>query len=449
MKITNRFIVWCILSAIIIGLLTSLCYGHRMAAGTTDQFVYFIAVDSTDLKTRETGFSSFTVYYSINSGAGTAMTSPTIAETDQTNMPGVYDLLIDEAGMTTLTAGDDTHELCLHITHAGMDPVTRVIEVYRPETTEGGTLTISGGVGEADVKKMNGATDSAVNLDTFWDDSGTFAVIEDLFDGTKVSIANLYSDPLAKGEIADEVVTHIDANSTRLDYIDANLVLIDTVVDTLAVELAETDVNVAAIDAVDEGSIADEVVAHIDANSSIHTHLDYIDANMTLVDTVVDLLAVELAEVDANLVLIDTVVDTLAVELAETDVNVAAITAVDEGSIADEVVTHMDANSTDLNTIITNTTGLGTAVSTTIASATNEQIFVLTAGKTSINAYLYHVITVTDADDSNVENRLIVGYTAGRQIMTDRPFSFEPTAADVATISMGTYFKPTTGRYID
>ena len=43
---------------------------HRMAAGETNQYVYFVAVDATDLKTRETGFSSFTVYYSINSGAG-------------------------------------------------------------------------------------------------------------------------------------------------------------------------------------------------------------------------------------------------------------------------------------------------------------------------------------------------------------------------------------------
>jgi hypothetical protein len=144
-------------------------YAHRMAAGEVNQYIYFVAVDSTDLKTRETGFSSFTVYYSINSGSGTAMTTPTIAETDSSNMPGVYDLLIDEAGMTTLTAGDDTAELCLHITHAGMDPVTRVIEIYRPETTLGQTLTVASGIAEANLEEIENDNQSSVDLKDFAD----------------------------------------------------------------------------------------------------------------------------------------------------------------------------------------------------------------------------------------------------------------------------------------
>ncbi len=115
----------------------------RMLQGTTDQYVYFVAVDSTDLKTRETGLTTFTVYYSINGGTATAMTTPTVNETDTTNMPGVYELLIDESGMTTLAAGDDTSELCLHITQADMAPVTRVIEIYREETTAGNTLDVT------------------------------------------------------------------------------------------------------------------------------------------------------------------------------------------------------------------------------------------------------------------------------------------------------------------
>jgi hypothetical protein len=105
----------------------------RLASGVTDQYVYFVAVDATDLKTRETGLSSFTVYRSRNGGAAVAMTTPTVNETDATNMPGVYELLLDED--MTIDSGDDTQEMVYHITHAGMAPVTRVIELFRPAVT--------------------------------------------------------------------------------------------------------------------------------------------------------------------------------------------------------------------------------------------------------------------------------------------------------------------------
>ena len=89
---------------LLLSLLLVLCiclpsYAHRMAAGTTDQYIYFVAVDSTDLKTRETGFSSFTVYYSINGGAAAADASVTVNETDSSNMPGVYEYLVDTGAM--------------------------------------------------------------------------------------------------------------------------------------------------------------------------------------------------------------------------------------------------------------------------------------------------------------------------------------------------------------
>jgi len=141
---------------------------HKIPAGSTDQYIYFVAVDSTDFHTRETGLSSFTVYYSIDSGAGTAMTTPTVAETDASNMPGVYDLLIDEAGMTTLVAGEDTHELTVHITHAGMDPVTRAVTIYRTKITEGQTVdAANGGI---DVETIRGAApDSASDIVNEWE----------------------------------------------------------------------------------------------------------------------------------------------------------------------------------------------------------------------------------------------------------------------------------------
>jgi hypothetical protein len=54
----------------------------RIPSGVTDQYIYFVAVDATDFTTRETGLSSFTVYRSRNGGAATAMTTPTINETE-------------------------------------------------------------------------------------------------------------------------------------------------------------------------------------------------------------------------------------------------------------------------------------------------------------------------------------------------------------------------------
>lgn len=113
----------------------------RIPSGVTDQFIYFVAVDATDHITREPGLSSFNVYRSRNGAAAAAMTTPTINETDNTNMPGVYELLLDED--MTIGEGNDSEEMVFHITHAGMAPVTRTIELYRPKITPGHTLGVA------------------------------------------------------------------------------------------------------------------------------------------------------------------------------------------------------------------------------------------------------------------------------------------------------------------
>src|SRR3990167_5302768 len=112
----------------------------RIASGTVDQVLNFVAVDSTDLKTRETGLTTFTVYRCRNGGAVTIMTTPTVTELDATNMPGVYKLLLDED--MTIAAGNSTEEMVFHITQASMAPVTIAIELFRPTVTEGNTLTV-------------------------------------------------------------------------------------------------------------------------------------------------------------------------------------------------------------------------------------------------------------------------------------------------------------------
>src|SRR5574343_1031251 len=93
-----------------------------LRSGEPAQYLHFVAVDSTDLKTRETGLSSFTVYRARGGGAAAAMTTPTVAEVSSANMPGLYTLLLDED--TTLATGKQYETITYHITQASMAPVT-------------------------------------------------------------------------------------------------------------------------------------------------------------------------------------------------------------------------------------------------------------------------------------------------------------------------------------
>jgi hypothetical protein len=110
----------------------------RIPSGVTDQYIYFVG---TLAGSRVTGLSSFTVYRSRNGAAASVMTTPTINETDSTNMPGVYELLLDED--MTIASGNDSEEMVFHISESGMDDVTRSIELYRPKITAGNTLGVA------------------------------------------------------------------------------------------------------------------------------------------------------------------------------------------------------------------------------------------------------------------------------------------------------------------
>ena len=115
----------------------------RIPSGVVDQYIYFVAVDSSDLITRETGLTTFTVYRARNGAAAAAYTTPTVAEVSSANMPGVYSLLLDED--MTIASGNKSEEVVLHITQASMAPVTLVYELYRPDVTDGETITVSSG----------------------------------------------------------------------------------------------------------------------------------------------------------------------------------------------------------------------------------------------------------------------------------------------------------------
>lgn len=133
----------------------------RIPSGVTDQYIYFVAVDSVDYVTRKTGFGAtgWTVYRSRNTTTATVFTTPTIAEVDTTNMPGVYVLLLDED--MTIGSGNDSEEMAFHITHANMAPVTRTIELYREKITQGETLTVtSSALGANTITATSIATDA-------------------------------------------------------------------------------------------------------------------------------------------------------------------------------------------------------------------------------------------------------------------------------------------------
>lgn len=112
----------------------------RVESGVVDKYLYFVAVDATDLKTFKTGLNTWTVYRSRNGAAEVAWTTPTIAEIDLTNTPGLYALLIDED--TTISYGSLEEEVAVRITHAGMAPVTRTYTITAiPGVIQRGTAT--------------------------------------------------------------------------------------------------------------------------------------------------------------------------------------------------------------------------------------------------------------------------------------------------------------------
>ena len=166
----------------------------RIPSGVSDQFIYFVAVDSTDFSTRETGLTGFTVYRSRNGAAAAAMTTPTINETDSTNMPGVYELLLDED--MAIGAGNDTEEMVFHITATGMAPVTRTIELFRPKITAGNTLGVAADGDLLEVNTLTGHT--AQTGDSFArlgapagaSVSADIAVVDSVVDGIQTDLDN-------------------------------------------------------------------------------------------------------------------------------------------------------------------------------------------------------------------------------------------------------------------
>jgi hypothetical protein len=168
----------------------------RIPSGKTDQVLYFVAVDSTDLRTKKTGLSSFTVYRSRKGGSATAYTTPTITEISSANMPGLYSLLIDED--TTVDSGSDSEEYAVYITATGMAPVYRTAELYRRDTTSGKTAAVDSS-GRVDVGAVGGTAQTAQDLGASLNTIAGYVDTE--VAAIKAKTDNLPASPAAVGDI--------------------------------------------------------------------------------------------------------------------------------------------------------------------------------------------------------------------------------------------------------
>jgi len=241
----------------------------RIPSGVTDQFIYFVAVDPTDLKTRETGLTGFTVYRSRDGAAAVAYTTPTVNETDTTNMPGVYELLVDED--MTIAAGNDSEEVCLHITQASMAPVTRVFELYRRTVTAGNTHTVDAtGNGAADVTEWLGtapATPTVAGVPevdlTHW--LGTAAATPTVAGVPEVDLTHVAGSTSSVSPLATNVAAILVDTGTTLD---AALAVVDANVDAILVDTAEIGVAGAGLTNINLPNQTMDIVGNITGNLS-------------------------------------------------------------------------------------------------------------------------------------------------------------------------------------
>lgn len=244
----------------------------RVPTGSSDRYLYFVAVDSVDLKTRETALGSFSAFYSLNGAAEVQYTTPTVTEIDATNMPGVYALLLDEGN--TINASHDEAEMCIHITQASMAPVTRTYELFRPKITEGQTVTAANGAADADVERIQGtvvATPATagildVNVKNIDNDAASASGTVTFPNATLASTTNITAGTITTATnvttvngLAANVIT---ATSIQADAITAAKVA-DGTID--AATFAAGAINAAAIatGAIDADALATDAVTEI------------------------------------------------------------------------------------------------------------------------------------------------------------------------------------------
>lgn len=384
----------------------------RIPSGVTDQYIYFVAVDKTDLSTRETGLTTFTVYVSRNGGTAAADASVTINEVDATNMPGVYEYLVTED--MTITSGNISEEISIHITQADMAPVTRVIELYVPPPT----------VAQFDARSMPTAD---------------YVVVGDTIAGvTLVATATTVTGGATSAEITalDAVVDAVKAETV--------LILQDT---------ADMQPRVVAIE-VDTGTTLDTLIKDIPNNTEFEARsivaADYLTAidtlaRVTLVDTTttntdmkgtdgVSLVVPDVAGTAATLHgitngkvdVVDSVVDGIVIDTADIQTQIGTAGA-GLTSLADVTLkngAHGGSSTTLTLNDYSDFTGAAASnpnllLTTVIASLSSQTVFVLTAGSTIDDSYKDQAIVLYDTSNSDYPSiRVITDYVGLTKTIT-------------------------------
>jgi hypothetical protein len=307
----------------------------RIVSGTTDQYIYFYAGDPADTSTPETGLTGFTVYYSRDGGVATAMTTPTVNETDATNMPGVYELLLDESGMTTLASGNDSEAVGLRISHTSMATIYGGYEVYRPKITAGNTLTVAADGDLAEVNTLTGHTAQTgdgyarLGAPAGASVSADIATADAVADAIKAKTDNLPADPAGVSDLPTAGAIAVAVEAAIINEGDGQQV-IDAIVTAIGNTNVDTGVLVGLIRADLEraGGVMDQILA--DTGTDIPALLAALNdfdpatdtvAHVTLVDTTTtntDMRGTDSAATAANLATVDSVVDAILVDTGAT-----------------------------------------------------------------------------------------------------------------------------------
>lgn len=142
---------------------------EEIKVADTARYVSFYAYDSADHISPADGITGFTVYYYLNNGSATAMTTPTVTEKDSTNMKGWYTLAVDEAGMVSAEGVTS-----INIEATGMDPVAIKVKIIGNTTKEiydrigaaGVSLTDLGGMSTGMQTEINNQVVDVIRTDT-------------------------------------------------------------------------------------------------------------------------------------------------------------------------------------------------------------------------------------------------------------------------------------------
>lgn len=280
----------------------------RIVSGSTTESLYFVAFSTADHVTRVTGLTSFNVYCSVAGSTGSTH-AITVTEINSTQMPGVYRALIADSTITTLSAGIDSRELCLHIT-SSMDPVTRSVELYRRPVTTGATITVdSSGAANANVVEIAGAAPSTgtahfgVNVVTLAADAITAASIADgaitstAFAADSITASALAADAVA--EITTGVLTKLTSVETDVDSVLTKVTSVDTDIDTALTRLSSLGTHMdTALSRL--SSIDTDIDTALTRLSSLGTHVDTALTRLSSIDTDIDTALTRMTSVDTK-----------------------------------------------------------------------------------------------------------------------------------------------------